>query len=99
MSGYNEARLAQLREQPGFRLMKLDLIDQQATADLFWRERFGRVVNLAAQAGVRSSPTHSHAYIATNVLGFSHVSEGCRHAGVEHLVFASGSGELCSGGG
>lgn len=59
--------------------------------DLFAAERFNRVVHLAAQAGVRYSLKNPHAYIQTNLVGFGNILEGCRHHGVEHLVYASSS--------
>jgi UDP-glucuronate 4-epimerase len=89
--GLKEARLAQLTEQPGFRFVKADLADRQAVADLFLQERPQRVINLAAQAGVRFSLTNPHAYAESNLLGFLNVLEGCRHGEVEHLVYASSS--------
>jgi UDP-glucuronate 4-epimerase len=85
------ARLALLAGRPGFRFVKLDLADRKAIGDLFSRERFARVVHLAAQAGVRYSLENPHAYIDSNVTGTLNVLEGCRHTGVEHLVFASTS--------
>ena len=86
-----EARLARLAERPGFQFVKADLADQQAVAELFDRYRPVRVVNLAAQAGVRYSLTNPHAYANANLVGFLNVLEGCRHGAVEHLVFASSS--------
>jgi UDP-glucuronate 4-epimerase len=86
-----EARLARLQERPGFQFVKADLADQQAIADLFDRFQPVRVVNLAAQAGVRYSLTNPHAYTNANLVGFLNVLEGCRHGSVEHLVFASSS--------
>src|SRR3954470_14095023 len=86
-----KARLAQLQQQPGFRFEPLDLVDRQAMAALFARERFNRVVHLAAQAGVRYSLEVPHAYIDSNVTGTLNVLEGCRHNAVEHLVYASTS--------
>lgn len=85
------ARLSRLESQPGFRFERQDLADCDAIAQLFERERFTKVVNLAAQAGVRYSLTNPHAYIDANIVGFLNVLEGCRHSGVEHLVFASSS--------
>ena len=85
------ARLARLESQPGFRFVKLDLADQPGMATLFARETFTRVVHLGAQAGVRHSLTDPHSYIASNVVGTLNVLEGCRHNGVEHLVYASTS--------
>ena len=85
-----QARLARL-SSPGFRFVKLDLADNEAIAQLFARERFARVVHLAAQAGVRHSLQEPHAYIRSNITGTLNVLEGCRHNGVEHLVYASTS--------
>jgi len=86
-----EARLAQLLPHPGFRFVKIDLADREAIPALFARERPQRVVNLAAQAGVRYSLKNPHAYVDSNLVGFVNILEGCRHAGVEHLVYASSS--------
>jgi UDP-glucuronate 4-epimerase len=86
-----EARLARLAERPGFQFVKADLADQQAVAQMFGRYRPQRVVNLAAQAGVRYSLTNPHAYANANLVGFLNVLEGCRQGEVEHLVFASSS--------
>jgi len=85
------ARLARLEGRPGFRFVKLDLADREGMAALFAREKFQRVVHLAAQAGVRYSLENPHAYISSNVEGTLNVLEGCRHHGVGHLVFASTS--------
>jgi UDP-glucuronate 4-epimerase len=85
-----QARLARL-SSPGFRFLKLDLADNEAIAQLFARERFARVVHLAAQAGVRHSLQEPHTYIRSNITGTLNVLEGCRHNGVEHLVYASTS--------
>ena len=85
------ARLAQLEAQPGFRFVGLDLADRPGIAALFEAERFARVVNLAAQAGVRYSLKNPHAYVDSNLVGFVNILEGCRHNGVEHLVYASSS--------
>ncbi len=86
-----QARLARLTSQRGFRFEKLDIADEAAMTALFARERFTRVVHLAAQAGVRYSLEQPHAYIRSNVTGTLNVLEGCRHNGVEHLVYASTS--------
>ena len=85
------ARLARLEPLPGFRFVKLDLADNGGMANLFRREKFQRVVHLAAQAGVRYSLENPHAYVSSNVTGTLNVLEGCRHNGVEHLAFASTS--------
>jgi UDP-glucuronate 4-epimerase len=86
-----EARLSMLRRFPGFRFVKLDVADRAAMEELFAREKFRRVVHLAAQAGVRYSLVNPNLYVQSNVTGFLHVLEGCRHHGVEHLVYASTS--------
>jgi len=70
---------------------RLDLADGEAMADLFAATKPRAVVNLAAQAGVRYSLENPAAYIQANLVGFGHVLEGCRHHGVEHLVYASSS--------
>ncbi|NCS66632.1 MAG: NAD-dependent epimerase, partial [Betaproteobacteria bacterium] len=85
------ARLAQLQPHAGFRFIQTDIADAMAMEDLFAAERFNRVVNLAAQPGVRYSLKNPHAYIQTNLVGFGNILEGCRHNGVEHLVYASSS--------
>lgn len=85
------ARLARLEKLPKFRFAKLDLSDQQAMTELFAREKFQRVIHLAAQAGVRYSIDFPHTYIQSNVTGTLNVLEGCRHNKVEHLVYASTS--------
>ena len=86
-----EARLAQLRPFPGFRFQKLDLADSSGIARLFEAENPPRVVNLAAQAGVRYSLENPQVYINSNIVGFANVLEACRRHSVEHLVFASSS--------
>ena len=86
-----EARLKRLTGHAGFRFVKLDLTDSAQMAALFARERFERVVHLAAQAGVRYSLENPHAYVASNVTGTLNVLEGCRHTDVGHLVYASTS--------
>lgn len=86
-----EARLAQLKQSPNFRFVKMDLADRDGMPALFEREKFQKVINLAAQAGVRYSIQNPLAYIDSNVVGFTNILEGCRHTGVEHLVYASTS--------
>jgi UDP-glucuronate 4-epimerase len=86
-----EARLLKLARHKSFRFIKADLGDRTAVEATFAEEKPARLVHLAAQAGVRYSLGHPHAYIASNVTGFLHVLEGCRHHGVEHLVYASSS--------
>ena len=85
------ARLDRLSRQPNFRFTRAELADQPAVDGLFSAERFPRVIHLAAQAGVRYSVSHPHAYAASNLAGFLTVLEGCRHHGVEHLTYASSS--------
>lgn len=86
-----EARLARLTGKPGFRFVKASVEDRATMADLFQRERFDRVIHLAAQAGVRYSLTNPFAYVDANLQGFMTILEGCRHSGVQHLVYASSS--------
>ncbi|CAN5356277.1 NAD-dependent epimerase [soil metagenome] len=86
-----EARLERLEARPGFTSEKLDLADRDGIEALFEREAFPRVVHLAAQAGVRYSIENPHAYVDSNLVGFLNILEGCRHHGVEHLVYASSS--------
>lgn len=85
------ARLNRLRRHSGFALHAVDIADRIAMPALFASERPQRVVNLAAQAGVRYSITNPHAYIDSNIQGFINILEGCRHFEVEHLVYASSS--------
>ena len=84
-------RLAQLQAKSGFKFYKLDLADSEGMNHLFAEHHFERVVNLAAQAGVRYSLKNPHAYADSNLVGFVNILEGCRHTKVKHLVFASSS--------
>lgn len=86
-----EARLAVLKQFPGFGFVKGDLADKDTVFQVFSGERPQVVVNLAAQAGVRYSIDNPDAYIQSNIVGFFHVLEACRHYPTEHLVFASSS--------
>jgi UDP-glucuronate 4-epimerase len=86
-----EARLKLLKHYPGFTFVKLDLTDRTAIKSLFERSHFSVVIHLAAQAGVRYSLKHPHAYIDANLEGFINVLEGCRHSECKHLLFASSS--------
>ncbi len=86
-----KARLTQLEKYSNFSFVKMALEDRQGIEDLFKRKKFERVVNLAAQAGVRYSLVNPYAYIDSNVQGFVNILEGCRHNDVEHLVYASSS--------
>jgi UDP-glucuronate 4-epimerase len=85
------ARLEMLGRLPGFRFVKLDLGDREGMAKLFAAEKFDRVIHLGAQAGVRYSIQNPLAYVDSNLVGTTNVLEGCRHNGVEHLVYASTS--------
>jgi len=86
-----EARLDLLKHNPNFSFVKLDLANRAATSLLFAQHRFPVVIHLAAQAGVRYSLQHPHAYIDANIEGFINVLEGCRHNDCKHLLFASSS--------
>lgn len=85
------SRLHELEPHSAFHFERLDIADREAMASLFAREKFDRVVHLAGQAGVRYSLQNPHAYVDANVVGFVNVLEGCRHNGVQHLVYASSS--------
>jgi UDP-glucuronate 4-epimerase len=86
-----QARLSQIEGRENFRLERMDLGDRQGMEKLFAVEKFDRVVNLAAQAGVRYSLINPHAYVDSNLVGFMNILEGCRHNQVQHLVYASSS--------
>ena len=86
-----EARLARLTPQDGFSFVRASLEDRAALEAAFDDFRPQRVVNLAAQAGVRYSLENPHAYIESNIVGFLNILEACRHRGIEHLVYASSS--------
>ncbi len=86
-----KARVAKLAKFPAFSFVHLDIADRVGMAALFAKETPNRVLNLAAQAGVRYSLKNPMAYVDTNMVGFANVLEGCRHNGVEHLVYASSS--------
>ncbi len=86
-----EARLARHINEPNYTHIRMNLEDREAMADLFKTHQFEGVVNLAAQAGVRYSLENPLAYIDTNLVGFGHILEGCRHNKVGHLVYASSS--------
>lgn len=85
------ARLEQLKKFTGFRFVRADIADQAALQDVFAAEKFNRVVHLAAQAGVRYSLKNPAVYIQSNLVGFGHILEACRHHRIEHLVYASSS--------
>lgn len=86
-----EARLARFANHPNYTHLRIDLADRKAIEGCFVSHKPQRVVNLAAQAGVRYSIENPLAYIDSNIVGFAHILEGCRHNGVEHLVYASSS--------
>jgi len=86
-----EARLARHGAHPNYTHLRIDLADRLAMDQAFATHKPHRVVNLAAQAGVRYSLDNPLAYIDSNIVGFAHVLEGCRHHGVDHLVYASSS--------
>jgi UDP-glucuronate 4-epimerase len=86
-----QARLSVLRSDSRFSFVHADLADRYATRELFARYRFAEVIHLAAQAGVRHSIDHPHAYVDANLEGFVNVLEGCRHHECRHLVYASSS--------
>jgi UDP-glucuronate 4-epimerase len=86
-----EARLARHAKHPHYTHLRIDLADRQAIEDAFKIHQPKRVVNLAAQAGVRYSIDNPLAYIDSNIVGFAHILEGCRHNAVDHLVYASSS--------
>jgi UDP-glucuronate 4-epimerase len=85
------ARLARLRRHDRFEFVRLDLTDRRAAETLFEGHSFDRVVHLAAQAGVRHSIDHPHAFIESNITGFLNVLEGSRRVGARHLLYASSS--------
>lgn len=86
-----KARLARFKDHPNYTHIEADLADRAAVEAAFATHKPQRVVNLAAQAGVRYAAENPHVYVSSNVTGFLHILEGCRHHGVEHLVFASTS--------
>ena len=84
-------RLQRISAHSQFRFELLDVADRAGIEGLFAREKFDRVIHLAAQAGVRYSLKNPHAYADSNLVGFVNILEGCRHNTVEHLVYASSS--------
>ncbi len=85
------ARLDQLKGRNGFQFVLADLADKAAVEEVFVAHKPDRVINLAAQAGVRYGAINPHSYAASNLTGFLHILEGCRHHDVAHLVYASSS--------
>ena len=86
-----QARLDRFKNHPGYTNVHADLSDREAIEAAFEKHKPRRVVHLAAQAGVRYAARNPHVYVSSNVTGTLHVLEGCRHHGVDHLVFASTS--------
>ena len=86
-----EGRAEMLADYENFKLKRIDLADRSAMESLFAEEKFDKVINLAAQAGVRYSIENPHSYIDSNIVGFVNILEGCRHNDVKHLVYASSS--------
>jgi UDP-glucuronate 4-epimerase len=86
-----DARLQKLTKYSNYKHYKVDLSDRKSLDEVFRNHRILKVVNLAAQAGVRYSIENPLAYINSNIVGFAHVLENCRHYKVEHLVYASTS--------
>jgi len=86
-----KARLARTLDHDSYTDVRVSLEDRDGIADVFRQYQPQRVVNLAAQAGVRYSLENPHAYVDTNLVGFTNILEGCRHNGVEHLAYASSS--------
>ena len=86
-----EARLEILKQFSGYTFVKGDLADKEAVSSVFQKYTPDIAVNLGAQAGVRYSIDNPDAYISSNLIGFYNILEGCRHFGIEHLVFASSS--------
>ncbi len=89
--GLKRARLERLQDHPQFSFAEIDLDDRPSLDALFGQHAFDLVVNLAAQAGVRYSLVNPHAYVKSNVSGFVNLLEACRHAEVDHLLYASSS--------
>lgn len=86
-----EARLERVKHHPNFIEIRAGIHDRMAMEEVFAKYKPQRVVNLAAQAGVRYSLKNPHAYVDSNLVGFVNILEGCRHHEVEHLVYASSS--------
>ena len=85
------ARLDRIKDHANFTDVRADISDRETMEQLFKQHQPQRVVNLAAQAGVRYSIENPHAYIESNIVGYLNILEGCRHNNVEHLVYASSS--------
>ena len=89
--GLKQARLSQLESITNFEFIKIDIAHRPAMEKLFADRKFDRVVNMAAQAGVRYSLENPSAYVDSNLVGFTNLLEGCRHHDIEHFVYASSS--------
>lgn len=85
------ARLARLTVHKNFKFFQINIANQEAIEDVFATQKVQRVVNLAAQAGVRYSITNPHVYAESNLMGFLNILEGCRHHQIDHLIYASSS--------
>ena len=86
-----QARLKQLLPDFQFTFQQLDISDRSLAAELFAEHNFEVVIHLAAQAGVRYSLENPHAYVDSNLVGFTNILEGCRHSNIQHFIFASSS--------
>jgi len=86
-----DARLQILTKYKNYKHYKIDLCDRKGLGEIFKKYKFNSVINLAAQAGVRYSIENPLAYINSNIVGFAHILENCRHHNVENLVYASTS--------
>jgi len=86
-----ENRLARFKDHPKYQHYRADIADRKALEEIFEKEKPNKVVNLAAQAGVRYSIENPHSYVSSNITGFLHILEGCRNHKIEHLVYASSS--------
>ena len=86
-----ESRLIKSTKYPNYTFIKMNLEDRDELMQLFEREKFDKVCNLAAQAGVRYSLENPHIYVSSNIVGFMNILEACRHNNVKHLAYASSS--------
>ncbi len=86
-----ENKIIQSELYPNYKLIKTDLENKDCLFKLFKEEKFDKVCNLAAQAGVRYSLENPYAYINSNIIGFTNILEACRHNNIEHLIYASSS--------
>jgi UDP-glucuronate 4-epimerase len=86
-----ESRLAQIQPNPAFQFHRVSIADRAAVEAIFRSGQFEKVINLAAQVGPRYSIVNPHAYVDSNLVGFINILEGCRHARIQHLVYASSS--------